>query len=235
MIRNRRGKGSRRGWMAAWAVLFFVGAAAAGRPGPSAPAPGPDWWEVRLTVAAKGVFAIRGGGETPRSGEYAFRARFEGRLNPDGDDFLLVHLRTETLEWALREKPDPGGAAGSREVSGGPAPVLRLNYVLREKDVIELDFEIDGGAVPVGAAPDHIPLELPGSAHGAAGARPGYVGDVLTGSNRIALPASDLVRRRPERTFAWSWTGTKSVTAGGRAYMTVQSHSAEAVVGLVRH
>lgn len=235
MIRNGREQGSRRGRTVALAGLLLVGAAAAGGPGLSVPVRGPDWWEVRLTVAAKGGYTVRGGGEAPLSGEYAFRACFEGRLNPDGDDFLLIHLKTEVLEWSLREKPGQGEAAGSREASDAPAPVLRLNYVLREKDRIEFDFEIDGGSIPLRTAPYHIPLELPGSAHGTAEGRPGYIGDVLTGSNRIVLPASDLDRRRPERTFAWSWTGAKSVAAGGRAYMTVQRHSAEAVVGLVRH
>jgi hypothetical protein len=216
MIRTARVKGSRRRLALPLAGLLLA-ASAAGRP---APAAGPGWWEVRLSVSAKGSFQVRGGGEAPLSGQYALRARFEGRLNPDGDDFLLVHLKTETLEWSLRETP---------------APVLRLNYALRDKDRIELDFVFDGGVLPLRAAPLGIPLELPCSAHGVAEGRPGYVDDVLVGSNRIVLPASDLVRLRPERTFAWTWTGTKRTEAGSRTYVTVQSHSAEAVVGLVRH
>jgi hypothetical protein len=235
MIRNGREQGSRRRRLAPLAGLILAAAAAAGGAGRSAPAGGPGWWEVRLSVAAKGAFTVRGGSRAPVSGEYALRARFEGRLNPDGDDFVLVHLKTETLEWSLRKKPGQGEAAGVREAPDAPAPVLRLNYVLREQDLIELDFAFEERTVPLSASPVGIPLELPASARGAAAGRPGYVGDVLSGSNRIVLPASDLARRRPERTFAWTWTGTKLIEAGGRAYLTVQSHSAEAVVGLVRH
>jgi len=231
MIRTAREEGSRGRPASLLAALLLAGATAGG----PAPAAGPGWWEVRLSIAAKGTFAVRGGGEGPLSGEYVLRARFEGRLNPDGDDFLLVHLKTETLEWSLRETAGPREAAGAGEPPKAPAPVLRLNYVLREKGRIELDFTFDGGAVPLRAASPGIPLELPCSAHGVAAGRPGYVDDVLVGSNRIVLPVSDLVRRRPERTFAWTWTGTKRTEAGSRAYVTVQSHSAEAVVGLVRH
>jgi len=231
MIRTARKKGSRRRLALPLAGLLLA-AAGAGRP---APAAGPGWWEVRLSVTARGSFQVRGGGEASLSGHYALRARFEGRLNPDGDDFLLVHIKAETLEWSLRETAGPGEAAGAGEAPKTPAPALRLNYVLRDKDQIELDFVFDGGAVPLRAASLGIPLELPCSARGAAEGRPGYIDDVLVGSNRIVLPASDLVRRRPERTFAWTWTGTKRTEAGSRTYVTVQSHSAEAVVGLVRH
>lgn len=233
MIRSGRAKGSRRR-LAPWAGLLLA-AAAAGGTGRSASAGGPGWWEVRLAVAAKGAFSIRGGGQAAVSGEYVLRARFEGRLNPDGDDFVLVHLKTETLEWRLRRTSGPGEAAAVREAPDGPAPVLRLNYVLRERDLVELDFTFEGQTVPLPSWPAGVPLELPASARGAAAGRPGYVGDVLSGSNRIVLPASDLARRRPERTFAWTWTGTRLIEAGGRAYVTFQSHSAEAVVGLARH
>jgi hypothetical protein len=233
MIRYGRAKGSRRRCLVPLAGLIF--AAAAGGAGRPAPAGGPGWWEVRLSVAAKGAFTIRGGGQSPVSGEYVLRARFEGRLNPDGDDFVLVHLKTETLEWRLRRTSGPGEAVAVREAPEARAPVLRLNYVLRERDRVELDFTFEGQTVPLPSWPAGVPLELPASARGAAAGRPGYVGDVLSGSNRIVLPASDLARRRPERTFAWTWTGTRLIEAGGRAYVTFQSHSAEAVVGLGRH
>lgn len=232
MIRNGREKGSRRRRLAPLAGLALAAAAVAGGAGRPAPAGGPGWWEVRLSVEATGAFTVRGGGGAAVSGEYALRARFEGRLNPDGDDFVLVHIRTETPEWSLRTTSGGGEAAAPGEA---PAPALRLNYVLREKDLIDLDFAFEDRTIPLPAGPAGIALELPVSARRTAPGRSGDEGDILSGSNRIALPASDLARRRAERAFAWSWAGTKRVVAGGRAYMTVQSHSAEAVVGLVRH
>lgn len=235
MVRNGRAKGSRRWRLVPLSGLIFAAAAAAVGAGRPAPAGGPGWWEVRLSVAAKGAFTVRGGGRPSLSGEYVLRARFEGRLNPDGDDFVLVHLKTETLEWSLRKRSGQGETVAAGEAPDAPAPVLRLNYVLREKDLVELDFVFEGPTAPFPSWPAGVPLELPVSARGPAEGRPGYIGDALSGSNRIVLPASDLAQRRCERAFAWSWTGTKMVEAGGRTYLAVQSHSAEAVVGLVRH
>ncbi|HSA94952.1 MAG TPA: hypothetical protein VLJ16_02795, partial [Acidobacteriota bacterium] len=157
-----------------------------------------------------------------------------GRLNPDGDDFLLVLVKTETPEWSLRETTGLGTAGRVVAAPAFPAPVLRLNYVLRDKDAIEIDFAVEGGTVPLGAPEVGIPLELPCSGRGPGG-RPGYIDDVLDGSNRVALPASDLGRRRSERTFAWTWSGTRLVAGGSRTYVTNQRHSVEAVVALVSH
>ena len=67
------------------------------------------WWEVRLVVTAEGEYSVKGG-PTPVAGTYACKASWEGRLEPDGEDFLLVHLKTEILEWRLRETSRPGRA-----------------------------------------------------------------------------------------------------------------------------
>jgi hypothetical protein len=230
MIRKGREKGFRRRLTGALAGSLLLAALAAG----SGPGEGPAGWEVRLSVAAKGAYTIRGGGAPSISGEYTLRARYEGRLDPDGEDFLLIHLRTETPEWSLREEAGRGPAKSLLAAPAAHGPVLRLRYVLRDKDHIEFAFAFDGGTVPLHAPALGIPLELPCSADGAALNRPGYMDDVLVGSNRIVLPASDLLHRRPERTFAWTWTGTKRTETGSYTYITVQSHSAEAVVGLVR-
>jgi hypothetical protein len=230
MIRDRREKGSLRTAVILAGLILLAASAAAPSPARRGT---PKWWEIRLTVAAKGTYAVRGG-EAPVSGEYTVKARYEGRINPDDDDFLLVLLKTETPEWSLREKTGLGKAERAVEAPALPPPVLRLNYILRDKDEIEIDFAFEGGTVPIGAPALGIPLELPCSNCGPAG-RPGYIDDVLDGSNRIVLPVSDLDRGRPARTFAWEWTGTRLVSAGSRSYVTTQSHSAEAVVVLIGH
>lgn len=230
MIRNGPGKGSWRRAAALAGILLLAGPSVGPLP---AEGTAPKWWEIRLAVAAKGTYAIRGG-ETPVSGEYAVKARYEGRLNPDGDDFLLVLVKTETPEWSLRERTGLGEAGKVVEAPALPAPVLRLNYVLRDEDTVEIDLTVEGGTVPLGAPGTGVPLELPRSGHGPGG-RPGYLGDVLDGSDRIVLPASDLGRRRSERVFAWTWSGTRLVAEGGRTYVTNQGYSAEVIVVLVGH
>lgn len=231
MIRTRAAEGSGRRLRAALAGGVLLAGLLA-RPAPVNPGETAATWEIRLTVAIKGTFGLRGEGRSV-SGEYVCRARFEGRLLPDGDDFLLVHDRTEALEWKLRERGGQAGETGGPAITGPPPPALRLNYVLREKRLVEIDFEFEGATVPPGQLGLDIPLELPRSAR-PAGAKPGYDDLVLSGSNRIVLPAADLERRRSERTFAWSWRRHERRQDGSRVFLETQDHSVEAVVALVR-
>jgi hypothetical protein len=208
-------------------VLLAAGLVRAG------PGPAPAWWEVRLTVSLKGEYAVKCE-VGPVSGEYAGRIRWEGRLEPDADDFLLVHIRTEVLEWSLRERSGQGGTASLLEAPEASAPVLHLNYVLRESDDVGFYFEIEGTSVPIHERPLKIPLELPRSA-GLGGAKPGYPDFLRKGSNRVVIPAADLERRKPERAFAWTWGRVERIDVNALTYVSIQSHSAEAVVALVRH
>src|SRR5512136_1301158 len=98
--------------LAGWPL---VPAAKAGRPADDRVA-GPAWWDVRMVVTARGEYTVKGG-RTPIAGEYACRASWEGRLESDGEDFLLIHLRSEVLEWRLRET---AGAAGAQSVLETP-------------------------------------------------------------------------------------------------------------------
>jgi hypothetical protein len=230
MIRARASEGSiGRLVLPAGAVLLagLLVRLASGGPGPA-----PEGWEVRLTVSVKGTYTLRGQGR-PLAGEFVCRARYEGRLHPDGDDFLLVHVRTDVLEWSLRETAGRGETASVLEAPRSPSPALRLNYVLREKTRIELDFAFDGPPIPLHPYPLAIPLELPRSAEPAA-ARPRYDDLILSGSNRLVLPETDLQRPRPERAFAWSWRRHDRLVKGSLAFLVTQDHAVEAVVTFVR-
>lgn len=231
MIRTRTAEGSGRRLRAALAAGVLLAGLLA-RPAPMGAGRADATWEVRLTVAVKGAYGLKGEGRSV-SGEYVCRALIEGRLLPDGDDFLLVHGRTEALEWGLREKGAQAGEPAGPAVTGPPPPVLRLNYVLKDKKVIEIDFEFESVTVPLRSLGLEVPLELPRSAR-PAGTKPGYDDLVLSGSNRVVLPASDLGRRRSERTFAWSWRRHERRQDGDRVFLETQDHSVEAVVALVR-
>jgi hypothetical protein len=232
MLRKGPEKVFRRGLRSFEAgTLLLVGLAAA--PAFAGPARSPAWWEVRLTVAVKGTYSLRGEA-IPLSGEYAGLVTWEGRLEPDGDDFILVHIRSEALEWSLREKAGQGGEVSILEAPDTSRLRLRLNYVLRENAEVALDFELEGPTFPLHGRSIKIPLEMPRSAR-PAGITPGYGDFVLSGSNRIVLPASDLKRSKPERTFAWTWHRVERLDKDSRTFVAIQGHSAEAVVALVRH
>lgn len=192
-------------------------------------------WEVRLTVEAKGDYTIRGAG-APIAGEYTCRVRWEGRLEPDEDDFLLVHLRTEVLEWRLRETAGPAGRENTLEAPAAPAPSLRMNYVLKDEREVEFFFELGGISIPLHPSPHAIALELPrSSGRTPGGPGQGYGNFVCRGSSRVVIPETDLRRRKPERHFSWEWRKEKQDVRNGRVLTVVQSHTAEAVVAITAY
>jgi hypothetical protein len=196
------------------------------------PAGGTASWTVRLTVAAKGEYVVRGA-ETPISGEYTCRAGWEGRLEPDGDDFLLVHIKTEILEWRLREKTGPAGHESVAEAPASPQPALRLSYVLRDGRDVEFFFELSGISIPLRASPLALVLELPRSSGRTPGPPgQGYGDFVCRGSSRVAVPETDFLQRIPKRTFSWDWRRERRVVKKDRIYVVAQSHTAEAVIAL---
>jgi hypothetical protein len=186
------------------------------------------WWEVRLDVETRGTYALHGDGPAVK-GEYALRARWEGRLEPDAEDFLLIHIRTELLEWRLHEASGPSGHEAVREAPSSPQPALRLVYVLKDGRDVEFAFEFDGLDVPVRPSSVSIPLALPRSVGRA------YADFVGHGSNRIVVPESDLKEKARERRFSWEWRSDEQIIRKGRVYFVSQAHTVSATVALTSH
>lgn len=232
-------KGSRERFLAALAAASLLAGLAAGRaPAALSPGEGPaartGWWEVRLDLSADGEYSVRGGG-VPVAGEYACRARWEGRLEQDGEDFLLVHLRTEILDWRLREWSGPAGREDVLEAPAEVRPELRMSYVLKDDREVEFVFELGGVAIPLHASPLTVPLELP-RASGRAPGEPGqrYGDFVCRGSSRVAIPETDL-HGRSRRRFSWDWRRERRPLKGGVDFSVSQSHTVEVVVAVVAH
>jgi hypothetical protein len=238
-------KGSAGRFIPALAGLLVLLAGGKASPAPKAGLglpPGPAWWEVRLLVSVRGEYKSWDAGGGPRRpaviGDYSYRARWEGRLDPDGDDFLLVHLKTEVLEWRLGEKAGPPGEETRLEALPASAPELRLDYVLREGRSLEFSVGLDGCIdLPLHGRPGKVFLLLPRSASRPDGLPGDRYDDFLTaGSNSIVLPDTDLARRRPVRSFSWKWERgvlgppSRPGLADGAGFS--DAHSVEAVVTL---
>lgn len=186
------------------------------------------WWEVRLTVTAEGKYVLRGDGPSV-TGFYALEASWEGRLEPDAEDFLLVQIKTEIQEWRLREGSGPAGRETVLEAADSPKPALHLIYVLKDGHEVEFAFELGEIAVPLRPSSLTVPLELPRSSGRA------YRDFVCRGSNRVVIPESDLEERSPERRFAWEWRSEEQILRKGRAFLVEQGHTVKATVALTRH
>ena len=218
---------------AAWLLAgLAAGPAPASLPSGKGPAGLAESWEVRLDISAEGGYSVRGGG-APVAGEYACRARWEGRLEQDGDDFLLVHLRSEILDWRLRERSGPAGREDVIEAPAGVRPELRMCYVLRDGGEAEFVFELGGVTIPLHASPLNIPLDLP-RASGQPPGEPGqrYGDFVCRGSSRVAIPETDL-QGRSRRHFSWDWRRERRPLKGGVEFAVTQSHTVKVVVAVV--
>ena len=221
-----------------WALLF---ACLPPEPSPAAAFPqdiqagSSAWWEVRLVVTAEGEYSVKGG-QTPVAGTYTCKASWEGRLEPDGEDFLLIHIKTEILEWRLRETSRPAGRESVLEPPAAAKPAFRMNYVLKDGREVEFVFEISAFQVPLHASLVSVPLELPRSSSRTAGLPgQGYGDFVCRGSSRLVIPETDLARRRPERSFSWDWRRERQVIKEGRVFSVSQAHTAKAVITLAAH
>lgn len=214
---------------------LVTGPAPAARPSGTGPDLSSTWWEVRLDVLTEGTYEVRGGGAR-LAGEYACRARWEGRLEQDGDDFLLVHLKTEILEWRLRERSGQAGRESILEAPAGLRPDLRMSYVLKDAREIEFIFDFAGLSIPLHASSLSVPLELPRTSGRAAGLPGQSYGDfVCRGSSRVAIPETDLLGRGPERRFSWDWRREKRSVKDGAVFTVTQSHTARAAVAVEAH
>jgi hypothetical protein len=217
------------------ACLFSSSALTATHPAGDAAGISPAWWGVRLEVTARGGYAISGG-ETPVTGDYVCRVLWEGRLEPDDEDFLLVHIRTEILEWRLRERSGPAGRESVLEAPAAPGPAVRMNYVIKDGREVEFFFDLGGISIPLHASPLAVALELPRSSGRTPGGRGRAYGDFVgRGSCRVVMPESDLERRSPKRHFSWDWRRERQYFGNGRILTVVQSHAAEAVVTVTVH
>jgi len=203
---------------------------------PARPSARPSWWEIKLTVTVAGGYSFKGAG-APISGEFACRARWEGSLEVDGEDFLLYHFRTEVLEWRLTETSGrPAGVTVLGEKDAVEKPNLRLNYVLKDGKSIDVDFGLIGVPVPLHPFPVKVGLEFPASeVRPALLEGPDYADLIVRGSNRIVLPASDLLSPSAERKFAWEWRRERRLAAGTGSALLDERHKAEVVVSLVAH
>jgi hypothetical protein len=234
-IRRRMRKGFARSFVGPLAGLVLVLGLPAALPS-SRSSPGPAWWEIRLSVTVKGDYVIQGG-EAPLHGEFTCRARWEGTIERNGDDFLLYRLKSEALEWSLVEKaavPKGEGLLVALETS--EKPLLRLNYVLLEGSDLRFDYEFREVSIPLHASSTKFDLEFPRTSGPGVVLLGSEYGDfVRRGSNRVIIPDSDLERGVAERKFSWNWRRERQVAEDAKTFVVIQRHTAEAVVSLRAH
>ncbi len=190
----------------ALAGLLFVMLPSAVPNGPPPAAPDPSSWLIRMTVDVRGDYRMEET-STHWTGTYAFVFNWEGMIERDGEDFLLIHNKCDLASRRFEERvfgKDTFRVLTADDVPDSPE--LSVKYVLRDNGRIRFNFAVEGFEVPLNDAPETFPLVLPASAENTD--RPGgfnYSLFVKSGSNDITLDEKAILAGPAERTFSWTW------------------------------
>jgi hypothetical protein len=166
------------------------------------------WWTVELHLTVRGGYAVSESG-TAFSGEYYFEEAWSGSIEKDEDDYILFHSRREPLRWQCREDALSGEAQRTwADGDDSGRPVLQVGYVLKDKGIVRVFFDVRGFRVPRNASTDKFDLVLPRSrADHQNPSVPGYESGIRTGSNNVAIEEKDFEGSGVERVFRWEWKG----------------------------
>jgi hypothetical protein len=190
----------------ALAGLLFVILPTAVPNGPAAPAPDPPSWLIRMSIDVRGDYRMEDR-STHWTGTYAFIFNWEGMIERDGEDFILIHNSCDLASRRFEERAFGKDTIGVLTADDVPdRPELSVKYVLRDNGRIRFNFAVTGFEVPLNNAPETFPLVLPASAENAD--RPGgfnYSLFVKSGSNDITLDEKTILAGPAEHAFSWTW------------------------------
>ena len=190
----------------ALACFLFVMLPSAVPSGPVPARPDPPSYLIRMTVDVRGDYRMEDR-STRWSGTYAFVFSWEGMIEPDGEDFILIHNTCDLVSRRLEERAFGKDTIRVLTADDVPdRPELSVKYVLRDNGRIRFNFGVTGFEVPLNDAPETFPLVLPASAENAD--RPGgfnYSLFVKSGSNDITLDEKTIRSGPSEHTFSWTW------------------------------
>jgi hypothetical protein len=194
----------------------------------------PAWWEVRFQLTARGDYTVKDSGTT-YSGEFLYRAQWDGTMERDGADFLLYYAATEPQAWEVREKASLQSATRiMTDKESAEKPGLRLNYVLRQGADILFDFDVGGVRIPLNSSPDKFDLVLPRSREH-AGEEDMYNEFVSKGKNRVFVDEKDLGERPLEKSFSWEWKRQQWILKEKGVVLVAGAHKASVTITIIPH
>jgi hypothetical protein len=205
---------------------------------PSASRPGagqtPRWWEVSINLRTDGDYKLDEG-EPAHTGHYFFSIRWTGWLEKDDHDYLLYRLDCRLCDWEAQERSSLTESPGVLTTNDfQERPSFALNYIIRDKDDLRLDFIVDRMAVPQADPEDAFALLLPSSeTNGQQESQVDYNACVIKGSNRVEVPESDIYAGPVARTFTWAWKNQQWLPKERRTVFTSQSHKVEVGLSII--
>ncbi len=195
---------------------------------------GPSWWDVALNLQVHGNYLVRGEG-TAISGDFAYRARWQGTMERDEDDFRLFHKDAKNLLWEVREQVQgPQAVHVFSEKDVPEEPQFTMNYILKNDNLLDFYFLVDGIPIPLSATSSKFDLVLPCSSEPLSSQSAFfYNAHVFKGSNRITIPEVEIARKSFEKSFTWEWLCHQWMHIEDNLSFISNRHQAEVTVSLV--
>ena len=196
----------------------------------------PRWWEISLLLRTNGEFKMDEGGPST-VGHFSFSVQWSGWLEKDDHDYVLYRLECRLCDWEAQETFSLPEATRVLTTNDFPdKPEFSLKYLIRVGDNLNLDFLVDGMAVPQADSDDPFPLLLPSSEQNdQKKTEINYNDCVVRGSNRVEVPESEIYSGPVTRSYAWAWKNQRWMLKKQRTVFTSQSHRATVDLTIVPH
>ncbi len=203
---------------------------------PAALSSAPIWWELAITLKTEGSYRVEEPG-TSFSGTFRLAASWQGRMEQDENDYMLIRFRNDLTKWEILESPaDSETYQTLTQEDTGAEPVFSVKYLLKKGDSLYLDLIAEGVFVPLNPFGEAFPLALPASEENAQGPQASEYNDHLVeGSNCVAIPEKEIYLGPVEKDFSWSWKRQEWTLRQDRAIFTSAGHQATVTVSITPH
>lgn len=194
----------------------------------------PSWWEIKLLINTTGEYIIKEGKKS-YTGNYSFTLLWTGCMEEDMDDYIIYHENSNLLQWEAQEKalsPDFSGVVSADDFSGKPR--FDFHYILRRREDLHFDFQVDGFYVPQNNSDFKFYLNLPASKEKTKSpSKFDYNTYVSQGSNSIYIQEEEIYLVTVEKTCLWKWKHQKRLSGEKTPVSLFNSHKVEVSVSIM--
>jgi hypothetical protein len=196
----------------------------------------PRWWKIALFLKTDGEFKLDEGGPSA-VGYFSFAVQWTGWLEKDDHDYVLYRLDCRLCDWEAQETFFLPESTRSLTTNDFPdQPGFNLKYLIRVGDNLNLDFLVDGMAVPQTHPEEVFPLLLPSSEQNSQKkSEINYNDCVIKGSNRVEVPEAEIYSGPVTRAYAWTWKNQQWLLKQQRTVFTSQSHRVKVNLTIIPH